>query len=164
MRALEATGVKLEDAEFPEFPTGALRLLIEAEGAAAFEQLGRAGGFEQLRGQERGNWPNLLRSARLMPAADYINMQRARTLLMQKIDALMSRWDVLVTPPDGDVLRSGNLCGIPEVSVPCGFDANHPKSLRFVGPLFREGAPLRLALAFEQATKWHTMHPPLDFA
>jgi Asp-tRNA(Asn)/Glu-tRNA(Gln) amidotransferase A subunit family amidase len=164
LRALQATGVRLEDAEFPEFPTSALRLLIEAEGAAAFDPLGRAGGFEQLRGQERGNWPNLLRSARLMPAADYINMQRARTLLMQRIDELMSRWDVLVTPPDGDVLRSGNLCGIPEVSVPCGFDANHPKSLRFVGPLFREGAPLRLALAFEQATNWHTLHPPMDFA
>jgi Asp-tRNA(Asn)/Glu-tRNA(Gln) amidotransferase A subunit family amidase len=164
LRALESTGVKLEDAEFPAFPTSALRMLIEAEGAAAFEHLGRTGGFEQLRGQERGNWPNLLRSARLMPAADYINMQRARTLLMQKMDELMSRWDVLVTPPDGDVLRSGNLCGIPEVSVPCGFDANHPKSLRFVGALFHEGAPLRLALAYEQATKWHTMHPPMDFA
>ncbi len=164
LRALETTGVRLEDAEFPEFPSSALTLIIESEGAAAFDRLGRSGGFEQLRGQEAGNWPNLLRSARLVPAADYINMQRARTLLMQKIDELMSRWDVLVAPPDGDVLRSGNLCGIPEVSVPCGFQDQHPRALRFVGPLFREGAPLRLALAFEQATEWHTRHPPLDFA
>jgi Asp-tRNA(Asn)/Glu-tRNA(Gln) amidotransferase A subunit family amidase len=165
LRVLAAAGAKLEDAEFPEFPTNALRLLIEAEGAAAFEPLARTGGFEQLRGQEANNWPNILRSARLVPAAEYINMQRARTLLMQKLDELMSRWDVLVTPPDGDVLRAGNLCGIPEVSVPCGFDENHhPRALRFIGPLFREGAPLRVALAFEQATKWHSMHPPMDFA
>jgi Asp-tRNA(Asn)/Glu-tRNA(Gln) amidotransferase A subunit family amidase len=92
-------------------------------------------------------------------------MQRARTLLMREVDKLMSQWDVLVTPPDGAVLRAGNLTGFPEVSVPCGFDAyHHPLALRFVGPLFREGAPLRLALAFEQATSWHTMHPPLNFA
>ena len=164
LRVLAASGVQLADAEFPEFPNGAMRLIIEAEAAAAFDQLGRTGGFEQLRGQERGNWPNLLRSARVVPAAEYVNMQRARMLLMRKIDEFLSNWDVLVTPPDGDVLRSGNLCGIPEVSVPCGFRDNHPQSLRFVGPLFREGAPLRLALAFEQATQWHTMHPPLDFA
>jgi Amidase len=53
--ALEATGVPLEDAEFPEFPSEALTLIIESEGAAAFDRLGRSGGFEQLRGQEAGN-------------------------------------------------------------------------------------------------------------
>ena len=164
LAALKAAGLKLEDAEFPEFPTNALSLIIEAEGAAAFDRLGRTGGFDQLRGQGPGNWPNLLRSARLVPAAEYINMQRARTMLMRKIDEFMAQWDVLVTPPDSDVLRAGNLTGIPEVSVPCGFEGSHPKALRFVGRLFEEGAPLRLALAFEQATKWHTMHPPMDFA
>jgi len=25
-------------------------------------------------------------------------------------------------------------------------------------------SPLRVALAFERATKWHTMHPKMDFA
>ncbi len=164
LETLRKAGAKLEDAEFPEFPSDALRLIIEAEGAAAFDKLGRTGGFEQLRGQERGNWPNLLRSARLVPAPEYINMQRARMMLMRQMDEFLSRWDVLVTPPDGDVLRAGNLAGFPEVSVPCGFDDGHPMSLRFVGRLFEEGAPLRLALAYEQATQWHTMHPPLDFA
>jgi Asp-tRNA(Asn)/Glu-tRNA(Gln) amidotransferase A subunit family amidase len=164
LEVLRSAGAKLQDAEFPEFPSNALRLIIEAEGAAAFDRLGRTGGFEQLRGQERGNWPNLLRSARLVPAAEYVNMQRARMMLMQQIDEFLSHWDVLVTPPDGDVLRAGNLTGTPEVSVPCGFDGSHPRSLRFVGRLFEEGAPLRLALAYEQATTWHTMHPPMDFA
>jgi Asp-tRNA(Asn)/Glu-tRNA(Gln) amidotransferase A subunit family amidase len=164
LAALAAAGVEIEDAEFPEFPTEALSLIIEAEGAAAFEKLGRTGGFEQLRGQQAGNWPNLLRSARLTPATEYINMQRARTVLMHKIDALMSCWDVLVSPPDSDVLRAGNLCGVPEVTVPCSFSDNFPRALRFVGPLFHEGAPLRVALAFEQATQWHTMHPPMDYA
>ena len=164
LAALEAAGARLEEAVFPEFPSNALSLIIEAEGAAAFDALGRAGGFEQLKGQGAGNWPNLLRSARLTPAAEYINMQRARTVLMRMIDEFMSRWDVLVTPPDSAVLRAGNLTGIPEVAIPCGFDGKIPKSLRFVGPLFQEGAPLRLALAFEQATQWHTMHPPMDFA
>jgi Asp-tRNA(Asn)/Glu-tRNA(Gln) amidotransferase A subunit family amidase len=164
LEALRAAGAKLEDAEFPDFPSDGLQLLIEAEGAAAFDKLARTGAFEQLRGQGRGNWPNLLRSARLVPAPEYINMQRARMMLMQEMDKFLSQWDVLVTPPDGDVLRAGNLTGFPEVSVPCGFDGSLPRSLRFVGRLFEEGSPLRLALAYEQATEWHTMHPPMDFA
>jgi Asp-tRNA(Asn)/Glu-tRNA(Gln) amidotransferase A subunit family amidase len=164
LRALQAAGAKLEDTEFPQFPGEPLRMIIEAEAAAAFDKLGREGGFEQLRGQGQGNWPNRLRSGRLIPAPEYVNMQRARMMLMRQIDEFMSGWDVLVSPPGGNVLVAGNLTGIPEVSVPCGFDASkHPKSLRFVGRLFHEGAPLRLALAFEQATNWHSMHPPLDF-
>jgi Asp-tRNA(Asn)/Glu-tRNA(Gln) amidotransferase A subunit family amidase len=31
----------------------------------------------------------------------------------------------------------------------------------FTGGIYDEAAPLRVALAFEQATKWHTMHPTL---
>lgn len=164
LEALSAAGANLADAQFPEFPSNGLQLVIEAEAAAVFDKLGRTGGFEQLRGQERGNWPNLLRSARLVPAPEYVNMQRARTMLMHEIDEFLSQWDVLVSPPDGDVLRAGNLTGVPEVSVPCGFHGDLPISLRFVGRLFEEGAPLRLALAFEKGTEWHDRHPPLDFA
>jgi hypothetical protein len=30
--------------------------------------------------------------------------------------------------------------------------------------VYDEVAPLRVALAFERATKWHTMHPKMDWA
>jgi Asp-tRNA(Asn)/Glu-tRNA(Gln) amidotransferase A subunit family amidase len=32
----------------------------------------------------------------------------------------------------------------------------------FTGNLYDEAAPLRVALAYERATKWRTMHPNLE--
>jgi Asp-tRNA(Asn)/Glu-tRNA(Gln) amidotransferase A subunit family amidase len=34
--------------------------------------------------------------------------------------------------------------------------------LLFTGKLYEEGAPLRVAMAYEKATKWHTMHPKME--
>jgi len=34
----------------------------------------------------------------------------------------------------------------------------------FAGGLYDEASPLRVALAYERATKWHTMHPKMDWA
>jgi aspartyl-tRNA(Asn)/glutamyl-tRNA(Gln) amidotransferase subunit A len=45
--------------------------------------------------------------------------------------------------------------------VPCGFIDGMPRGLSFIGKLYDEGAPLRVALAYEQATGWHTKRPPL---
>jgi Asp-tRNA(Asn)/Glu-tRNA(Gln) amidotransferase A subunit family amidase len=34
----------------------------------------------------------------------------------------------------------------------------------FTGGLYDEASALRVALAFEKATPWHTMHPKVDWA
>jgi len=47
--------------------------------------------------------------------------------------------------------------------VPCGFIDSLPRSIMFTGGLYDEGSPLRVALAFERATRWHTMHPKVDW-
>ena len=47
--------------------------------------------------------------------------------------------------------------------MPCGFPKGLPQSIMFTGGLYDEGAPLRVALAYERATQWHTMHPKMDW-
>jgi len=163
--ALQAAGAKLLALELPKFSTTALRIILVAEAATAFDDLTRGGGINQLSGQEPGDWPNTFRSSRFIPAVEYIRAQRARTLLMREMDALMSKWDVFVSPSPGSAsLLITNLTGHPAVCVPCGFVKGLPQSIMFTGRLYDEGAPLRVALAFERATRWHTMHPKLDWA
>jgi len=48
------------------------------------------------------------------------------------------------------------------VVLPCGFVNNLPIAIMFTGGVYDEVSPLRVALAFERATKWHTMHPKME--
>jgi Asp-tRNA(Asn)/Glu-tRNA(Gln) amidotransferase A subunit family amidase len=164
LEALRKTGAKLEEAELPETNTQDVVFLLSAEAAAAFDDITRDGRVAQLRGQARGDWPNSFRTSRLIPAVEYIRAQRARTLLQQQFDDFMQKWDVLVVPQGTATLTITNLTGHPQVCVPCGFlNGNSPQSILFTGRLYEEGTPLRVALAYQQATEWHTMHPKMDW-
>jgi len=161
--ALRQAGAKLEPMELPQFSTQSLRIILNAEAATAFDDITRDGRINQLSGQNAGDWPNSFRTARFIPAVEYIRAQRARTLLMREMDSLMSKWDVFVTPAPGSAsLLITNLTGHPAVVTPCGFINNLPQAIMFTGNLYDEAAPLRVALAYERATKWHTMRPNLD--
>jgi|SRR5579872_2532872 len=165
LEALRKSGAKLEEAELPQTNSQNALFLLEAEAAAAFDDITRDGRVLQLRGQSRNDWPNTFRSARLIPAVEYIRAQRARTLLQQQFDEFMQKWDVLVVPQGTATLTITNLTGHPQVCVPCGFlNGNSPQSILFTGKLYEEGTPLRVALAYQQATDWHTMHPKMDWA
>jgi Asp-tRNA(Asn)/Glu-tRNA(Gln) amidotransferase A subunit family amidase len=156
--------MKMEPIELPKFNTGALRVILSSEAAAAFDDLTRSGGVNQLKGQTPNDWPNSFRVSRLIPAVEYIRAQRARTLLMHEMDKFMSNWDVLVSPTNSGSLLVTNLTGHPQIVVPCGFPNNNPMGLLFTGRLYEEGTPMRAAMVFEQATKWHTMHPKVDWS
>jgi Asp-tRNA(Asn)/Glu-tRNA(Gln) amidotransferase A subunit family amidase len=161
--ALRQAGAKLDPIELPQFSAQSLRIILNAEAATAFDDITRDGRVNQLSGQSASDWPNSFRTARFIPAVEYIRAQRARTLLMREMDSLMSKWDVFVTPAPGSAsLLITNLTGHPAVVTPCGFINNLPQSIMFTGNLYDEAAPLRVALAFERATKWHTMHPNLE--
>lgn len=161
---LKAAGANLEPIELPKFSTGSLRIILVAEAAAAFDDITRDGRVNQLSGQTPGDWPNTFRTSRFIPAVEYIRAQRARTLLIHEMDKLMSRWDVFVSVAGGSSLLATNLTGHPQVCVPCGFIDGLPRSIMFTGGLYDEGSPLRVALAYERATKWHTMRPKMDWA
>jgi Asp-tRNA(Asn)/Glu-tRNA(Gln) amidotransferase A subunit family amidase len=164
LAALETAGVKMTAIDLPKFPTQNIRYILTAEAATAFDDITRDGRVNQLSGQDPGDWPNTFRTSRFIPAVEYLRAQRARVLLMREMDKLMSQWDVFVTPAPGSAsLTITNLTGQPAVCVPCGFINNLPRSIMFTGGLYDEASPLRVALAFEQATKWHTMHPKVDW-
>src|SRR4029453_18301073 len=61
--ALRNAGARLEPIELPKFSTAALRIILVAEAAAAFDDLTRDGGINQLSGQEPAYWPNTFRSS-----------------------------------------------------------------------------------------------------
>ena len=146
-----------------------IRFLLEAEAAAAFDDITRDGQVRKLRGQGAGDWPNSFRGSRLIPAVEYIRAQRARSMLIEKFEKFMEPWDVVVIPAQS-LLTTTNLTGNPEVVVKCGFGeatlqdgskAPSPRTLGFLGKIYDEGAPLRVAHAYEQATEWHKRHPKL---
>ncbi len=158
---LGKAGVRMTPVELPPFDAGPLLTILSAEGAAAFDDLTRGGGLDQLKDQGPGAWPNSFRSSRLIPAVEYIRAQRARRLLMREMDRFMEGWDVLVSPPyAGQILTITNLTGHPQAVAPCGFAGRLPRGIVFTGRLCEEGLPLRVALAYEKATKWHTLRPP----
>jgi Asp-tRNA(Asn)/Glu-tRNA(Gln) amidotransferase A subunit family amidase len=164
---LEKAGVKMTPIELPKFPANNIRYILTAEAATAFDDITRDGRVNQLSGQEIFDWPNSFRTSRFIPAVEYLRAQRARVLLMREMDKLMSQWDVFVSPAPGSAsLIITNLTGHPAVCVPCGFTGTPslPRAIMFTGGLYDEASPLRVALAFEKATKWHTMHPKVDWA
>ena len=58
--------------------------------------------------------------------------------------------------------RLYNLTGLPAVSVPCGFSEDGlPVGFQIAGQAFADSTVLNVAFAYEQATKWHTMHPEI---
>jgi len=164
LEVLEKAGAKMVPIEMPKLPTPSLRFILTAEAATAFDDITRDGRVNQLSGQSPGDWPNTFRTARFIPAVEYIRAQRARTLLIHEMEKLMSQWDVFVSPaPGSSSLLVSNLTGNPAICVPCGFVNDRPVAIMFTGGVYDEVAPLRVALAFEKATSWHTMHPKMDW-
>jgi Asp-tRNA(Asn)/Glu-tRNA(Gln) amidotransferase A subunit family amidase len=163
LAALRKAGVNLQPMKLPDFPLQAVTLLLDAEAAAAFDDLTRQpGALDALSGQTPGDWPNEFRTARLIPAVEYIRAQRARTIYMRKFHDLMADWDGFVSSAGSVSVTATNLTGHPQVVVPCGFVDGLPQGLLFTSRLFEEGTAMRLARAYEQTTDWHTKHPTLQ--
>ncbi|MGA2601318.1 MAG: amidase, partial [Bryobacteraceae bacterium] len=160
---LDKAGIKLPAVDLPNFPAGPLHIILDAEAATAFDDLTRNKGIDQLSGQQPNDWPNSFRTSRFIPAVEYIRAQRARTLLQREMEKFMADWDVVISPPFGSLLLITNLTGHPQIVVPCGFVDNLPAGIVFTGKVYDEGAPMRAAHVYEQATDWHTMHPKMDW-
>ncbi len=156
---LKNAGVEMTPVDYQE-DMASIRFLLDAEGAAAFDDITRDGQIRKLRRQNEGAWPNQFRSSRLIPAVEYIRAQRARTLLIEKFEKFMADWDAIVMPAQA-LLTTTNLTGNPQVVMKCGFIDGVPRSIGFLGKIYDEGSPLRVALAYEQATEWHKQTPVL---
>ncbi len=156
-------GARLEPIAMPDFPSQAIGFVLSAEAAAAFDDLTRnREQLASLTGQSAGDWPNTFRSSRFIPAVEYIRAMRARRLLMQEMDKLMSQYDVFLSPaPGSSSLQVTNLTGHPAIALKSGFIDNMPQAIMVTGRLYDEATVCRVALAYEQATEWHKRHPTL---
>ena len=163
LKVMEDLGAVLVPFELPEMNAYDLAFLLSAEAAAAFDQLTLSNKDDLLVMQDQNSWPNIFRSARFIPAVEYIQANRARTLLIQQMEEKMKGFDVIITPSFGKQLLLTNLTGHPCVVLPNGFKKpDKPISISFIGQLFEEGKVLAVAKAYQDATEHHLKHPVLE--
>jgi Asp-tRNA(Asn)/Glu-tRNA(Gln) amidotransferase A subunit family amidase len=179
---LRSMGVDLIPVELPKLPWGAMVPLLTAEAAAAFDELTLTGRDSLLTEQGPEDWPNAFRAARLYPAVDYIQANRARLLGVQQMSALFEKVDIIVTPTTDTQLIATNLSGHPALILPNGLrgddapkppeidDGDHddiggpgtPVSLTFLAGHYQEAKLVAFAAAYQEATGFNKLHPKLD--
>jgi len=173
-----AMGVKMTPMKLPELPWQAISPLLQAEAAAAFDELTRSGRDKLLTEQAPGDWPNTFRAARFIPAVEYIQANRARMLGIEAMAKIFDQFDVIVAPTNSSQLVITNLTGHPSLILPNGFRGDDapafttqgggnyggpgtPVSLTFLGQLYGEAKLLAFARAYQEATGFHKKHPSL---
>lgn len=181
LEALHNMGVQMMPLDLPQFPFNAIEPVLEAEAAAAFDELTLTGRDKLLTEQGVEDWPNIFRTARFYSAVDYIQAQRARTLAIAEMKKLFDQVDVIVTPTPGTQLTITNLTGHPAVILPNGLrGADAPKppvvdmgdddniggpgtpvSITFLGRLYSDARLAAFAKAYQDATGFHKLHPKL---
>ncbi len=160
-------------------PTGpwedAANVILQAEVASAFSSLIESGRVSELLDPlgRVGGYVN-----QTISGADYTSALRVREILQQNMRTLFDSYDVVVaasqpvpaTPLSLNLFTGlsfadplggiGNLCGLPALSVPCGFtDKKLPVGLQFVGRAGDDATVLQAGRAFQQSTDWHRKHP-----
>ncbi|HEX7288809.1 MAG TPA: amidase family protein, partial [Candidatus Angelobacter sp.] len=174
---LRALGANLIPVELPKLPYQAMLTMLEAEAAAAFDDLTRTGRDKLLTSQNRNDWPNTFRTARFIPAVEYIQASRARMVAMEEFAKVFEKVDVIVAPTQGTQLLVTNLTGHPALILPNGFRGEDapkpvvrdgdlqpggpgtPLSLTFLGHLYGEAKLLAVAKAYQDATGFHLKKP-----
>jgi Asp-tRNA(Asn)/Glu-tRNA(Gln) amidotransferase A subunit family amidase len=159
---LRGLGVDLIPFSIPdELPISAMRIILSAEAAAAFNDLTMSGRDDELVRQGQGGWGNTFRTARMTPAVEYIQANRLRTIAMGEMAARFDGIDAFVAPSFvGQTLTLTNLTGHPAVVVPNGFRANGtPLSISFIGKLYGDAETLAVAKAYQDATDFHERKP-----
>jgi len=161
--ALRDLGLKLIPIELPDYPIDTMGIILNVEAAAAFDELTRSGRDDLMARQIKNAWPNRFREARTVPAVEYVQANRLRTLVMNAMQDKLAGTDAYVCPSwVGENLHLTNLTGHPAVVLPNGLrKEGTPSSISFVGRLFGEEKVLILAKAYQDATLFCLKHPTL---
>lgn len=127
----------------------------------------------------------IARSGMSVSAMAYKQLDTARTMVWDRLQAIFDRYDLLLTPTLGTtafplgllgpsaidgrpidpflgwaLTYPFNWTGHPAASLPCGFtDEGLPVGLQIIGPRFADALVLRAAAAFEQARPWADRRP-----
>jgi Asp-tRNA(Asn)/Glu-tRNA(Gln) amidotransferase A subunit family amidase len=159
LKVLQDLGVQLVQIKLPEgIPVSALMVILGTEAATAFDELTRLGITEGL-----NSWPRTFRQGQFVPAVEYLRANRIRSLLMERMQGVMSQVDAYV---GGNDLLITNLTGHPTVVMPGGFrkqgEIETPTAITFTGRLYGETELLAVAHAYQQATGYHLRKPPME--
>lgn len=159
---LRKSGAVIEEVALPKYEGGALGMILMAEASASFEAWVRDGRAEGLVQQEKGSWPNQFRSARLIPAVEYLEANRGRGELAEAMEAMLLKYDAVLAPAwGGETLVFSNFSGHPCVVLPDGAkEGSKPATVCLIGRWFGESALLRVARAYQGGTDWHRRRPP----
>lgn len=184
LEKLRSMGAQMTPVDLPKLPYDPMVAILVAEAAAAFDELTRSGRDKLLTEQTPIDWPNTFRTARFIPAVEYIQASRARLLAMEAMNKAFAGFDVIVAPTESEQLVVTNLTGHPALILPNGFrgpDApappkvdtgeedniggpGTPVSLTFLGQLYGEARLCAFARAYQDATDFHLKHPELKAA
>jgi Asp-tRNA(Asn)/Glu-tRNA(Gln) amidotransferase A subunit family amidase len=164
LETFKSMGVDVKPVIFPDsavYPFNMVSTILNAESAAAFDELTRTDRDSLIERQDKGFWPNSFRAARYIPAVEYINANRYRNRLCQQVQEFMKNYDVIITPTyAGSQLSITNLTGNPVVCMPMGFNQRGlPQSITFIGNLYDEASILEAAKAYQSKTEHHKKHP-----
>ncbi|MQL77972.1 hypothetical protein Taro_010396 [Colocasia esculenta] len=148
-----------------------LNFTMDVEMLAHFDKWQRLGHDDDYEAQDQ--WPVELRRARLVPAVDYIQAQRARGKLIREVREGFTVDAFIGNATDWEKVCMGNLVGMPVIVVPTDFKSivNPPKSgnrrrttvtTGIYAPPDHDHIVLALAMAYQSVTDHHKQRPPID--
>lgn len=162
LNVFKKMGVKMDSLELPEdVPFNSFDIILRAEAGAFFDNLVLSEDVDKMVEQDQRSRANSLRQARFIPAVEYLQANRHREVLIEKMHDLIKDYDVIISPSFGNrQLVITNLTGHPVIAIPTGLDKDkHPTSITLVGNLYDEASILLLAKAFQEQTEFDEMHP-----
>jgi Asp-tRNA(Asn)/Glu-tRNA(Gln) amidotransferase A subunit family amidase len=175
---IRALGINLIEVKTPEWSLDVSPYSVES--AAFFDELIRTGGDKKMTTPTRAaGW----KSARVIPAVEFVQLQRARMMMMMKLAEATSGVDVYLAPGMGVGGAAGggrgagpaarrpagirhftmaNQACYPALNVPNGFAANgSPTAITFMARPFGEPELLAVAKAYQDAAGFHLRRPDL---
>jgi Asp-tRNA(Asn)/Glu-tRNA(Gln) amidotransferase A subunit family amidase len=163
LEKLRALGFDLIPIDLPPYPS--ITFLLTAEAAAAFDELTRSDRDDMLVRQTGNAWPNAFRSARFIPAVEYIQANRLRTRLIEDMHQMFeeNEIDIYIHPSWGNAsLSITNMTGHPCVVLPNGFRNGTPTSISITGKMYSEAELLAFAKFYQENTDWDEQHPEIE--
>jgi len=164
LEAARALGAEIVEVALPEGPHDCMLSILYVEAAAAFEELTRSGRDDLLVAQGGGAWPNVFRSAWMVPAVELLQADRYRRDLATRFEAALEAAgvDLLLSPPfAGGLLLATNFTGHPCLTLRCSVGERGPSSIALWGRLAGEGVLFRVGEALEAALGVAGLRPPI---
>jgi len=122
MEAARGLPIELVEISIPDLPYGALLPQLEAEAAAAFQELTLENLDDTMRWQADRAWPNTWRRVHFYSAVDLVQVDRLRRRVMQSMTDRMEGLDAMIGPNfAGGMLIRTNYTGHPSLTLRAGF-------------------------------------------